>query len=244
MSIVVSQGADLPWTWISLPKSLDGEFGLDGYVHAIRGKLLLLDASQVQRVGTSGMLNWNRFLSQIQTLDTQPVLLGATSQVVAQLNLSQSFASKNAVFSVLAPYYCPACELEQRREILVCSSMTPPKSPDAPCISCAQPAHFDDVESVFFRFLPHIKAIDTATVAVTLKDLESQQDPNERVVANGTPSAAIRASATVQTEAEPPSHVVITKDSPTPHWADLVFYILVGVVLAGLALVAMNWGTS
>jgi ABC-type transporter Mla MlaB component len=240
MSVVVSQFAASPWTWISLPHTLDRDSALDSCIRQVRGKLLLLDASNVQRADTGGMLAWIRLLEQVQSLDIQPVLVGATGHVVAQLNLSQAFSTQTAVFSVLAPYFCPACSLEQRQELMITKTPSPMVVRELPCVSCNEPAHFDDVETVFFRFLPHIQPIDAALVTKALQELRLAKDETKET--KTLDRRALGQTSLVNQSTESSLEAIQIQARIPPGWVDLLFYLLIGAVLAGMALVAMNWG--
>ena len=231
-----------------LPPQLHELSAVEEFGHRIRGSLLLLDASKVESVGTSGMLNVRRFLDLTDSLDAQVVLLGATNAVVTQLNLVPDVAKRLSAFSVLAPYYCSVCELEQRQELLLATPGQAPNTGDQPCISCGNNAQFDDVEAIFFRFMPHLLPVQTDKVAAALKALESQTDrsltPSKTAVnmQNGTTEVSTN---TLALEKEP-QHVSPHPNGGTalrdgPKWLDLIFYLLVGAVLAGIALVMLNW---
>ncbi|MEC8022406.1 MAG: STAS domain-containing protein [Myxococcota bacterium] len=219
----------------------------------VRGAYLLLDGSRVERITASGVQSLLRLSHQAHSLGARTIVIAATSPLITQFNLSDALCQQIAIFSVLAPYFCPDCQLEQRHEILLSTDATTTALADVRCIRCAGTAHFDDVESVFFRFAPHCFDYNVTEVANALAQYSTLTYGDE-------PPSEIGASESMRGGLKP-SHVTAPtsntgKSASTRHenaqypeskslrWQDLVYYILAGAALAGIALVLLQWGVG
>ena len=238
---------------MQLPASVDHQSQFADALSRVRGAYLLLDGSQVERVTASGVQSLLCLSHQAHSLGARTIVIAATSPLVTQFNLSESICQQIAIFSVLAPYFCPDCQLEQRHELLLSANATTTALVDVPCIRCAGAAHFDDVESVFFRFVPHCFAYNVTEVANALAQCATLTSAAETSSGRGA-SGSTRGELTLPYVTAPTSDTekpvstrhesVQCPESKSLRWQDFVYYILAGAVLAGIALVLLRWGVG
>ena len=181
--------------WLTLPPILDSGDDFENALRALRGPLIVVDASRVIRLTSSGVLAMQRFLHELKTLDTTPVVVGASQPFIAQLNVSQPLASHVAVFSVLAPYFCQDCEREQWLERVVPQEPSVPEHDPVQCANCQGEALFDDVEAVFYRFLQYTMTCDVPHVA---HRLAQSALANHATAENATAENATAENATAE----------------------------------------------
>jgi hypothetical protein len=129
--------------------------------------VVLLDTGDVRTVSSAGVRQWSRFIDS--TRDKKLYLLRCSSSVVNQLNLVVNFAGHSKVLSVMAPYFCPKCLLEQevvvevlRHGALLRSGAVPPAS----CSKCGGTMLFDDPS--FFRFVARLGAKEVDPACATM----------------------------------------------------------------------------
>lgn len=123
-------------------------------LRAANGPVLVLDLAEVRRINSVGVREWIRAMKTIPT-DVVVYWDNVSTAMVAQLNMIANFNGHSRVRSFYAPYYCPACDLEQRF-LLQVSDVRGGGSPTAPehsCAECGGPLEFDDIEEDYLGAL-------------------------------------------------------------------------------------------
>lgn len=112
-------------------------------------RLVTIDLSSVDRVNSFGVREWIRFLKTLVDAGARVVLDRVSVPMVRQMNMIPQVRGGAEVRSVFAPYYCPACDDEQRIPLAAGSRSAPEH---APCPACSAEMEFDDVPDAYFAF--------------------------------------------------------------------------------------------
>jgi anti-anti-sigma regulatory factor len=125
---------------------------LEERLTATKGKGVLIDLANVERINSCGVRDWIRFAQRLEAAGNNLYLLRCSPVVVAQLNMVRNFCGeKGQVLSFQAPYFCPNCD-EERTETFPASNVAAGTSPDATCPTCKGPMEFDDLPDLYFAF--------------------------------------------------------------------------------------------
>jgi anti-anti-sigma regulatory factor len=147
------------WTFDSAAEgtriAISGELTETGNYRALLGEVkndVVFDLSGVDRINSSGVREWMRFLRELKTAGRRFAFERCSSAVVAQLNMMSSFSESGEVRSVLAPYVCSACGAHDDKLVDL-----GPKTPTEldltlSCPKCSTPMEFDDLPEHYFAF--------------------------------------------------------------------------------------------
>ena len=125
---------------------------LDERLTATRGKGVLIDLANIERINSCGVRDWIRFAQRLEAAGNALYLLRCSPVVVAQLNMVRNFCGeKGQVLSFQAPYFCPSCD-EERTETFPATNVGAGTSPDATCPVCKSQMEFDDLPDLYFAF--------------------------------------------------------------------------------------------
>lgn len=125
---------------------------LEERLTATKGKGVLIDLANVERINSCGVRDWIRFAQRLEAAGNNLYLLRCSPVVVAQLNMVRNFCGeKGQVVSFQAPYFCPNCD-EERTETFPATEVAVGTSPDAVCPTCKGPMEFDDLPDLYFAF--------------------------------------------------------------------------------------------
>ncbi len=125
---------------------------LEERLTSTRGKGVLIDLANVERINSCGVRDWIRFAQRLEAAGNNLYLLRCSPVVVAQLNMVRNFCGeKGQVVSFQAPYFCPNCD-EERTETFPAAKVNVGVSPDAVCPTCKGPMEFDDLPDLYFAF--------------------------------------------------------------------------------------------
>lgn len=125
---------------------------LEERLTATKGKGVLIDLANVERINSCGVRDWIRFAQRLEAAGNNLYLLRCSPVVVAQLNMVRNFCGeKGQVLSFQAPYFCPNCD-EERTETFPAAKVNIGVSPDATCPTCKGPMEFDDLPDLYFAF--------------------------------------------------------------------------------------------
>lgn len=116
---------------------------------AAEPKRVAIDLSEVDRVNSYGVREWIRFLKALVDGGAQVFLDRVSVPMVRQMNMIPQVRGGAEVRSLFAPYYCPACDDEQRLPLTAGSRDAPEH---APCPACGAEMEFDDVQDAYFAF--------------------------------------------------------------------------------------------
>jgi len=147
------------WTYIRLSGLIDEDNRLQDLAAEVRGQLLLIDLVDIERINSCGVRDWVHWLDTVTQGVDETVLLDCAPSIVAQLNLVGNFAANASVLSIIAPYFCEACDLERSTvlEVSALLAADAPRAPSLTCEACATPMAFDDIEESYFAFLSDVR---------------------------------------------------------------------------------------
>jgi anti-anti-sigma regulatory factor len=110
----------------------------------------VFDLEGVDRINSCGVREWILFMEQV-CLSGKHALRRCSPPIVEQLNMVCNFkGSTCTVQSVMAPFVCEACDIEQAVEIAITGAEV--KLPRFACKQCGQPMEFDEAEPRYFLF--------------------------------------------------------------------------------------------
>jgi len=125
---------------------------LEERLTSTKGKGVLIDLANVERINSCGVRDWIRFAQRLEAAGNNLYLLRCSPVVVAQLNMVRNFCGeKGQVLSFQAPYFCPNCD-EERTETFPAANVSAGTSPEATCPTCKGPMEFDDLPDLYFAF--------------------------------------------------------------------------------------------
>ena len=114
----------------------------------------LIDLGDVERINSCGTRDWVNWIADLEARGVQPVLVGCSPAIVAQLNLVKNFSGGAIVKSFYVPYHCPDCDVEKVLLVDVADLGPPPHEPPAcRCDECDCVMDFDDMADSYFAFL-------------------------------------------------------------------------------------------
>ena len=251
------QAGRAEYAWLTLPESVDNHLSPNELLTSSNGNLLLIDAALVARITSSGVLQLTRLLQLAHSYGLPPVLIAVPPALITQLNLTPALAQSVSVFSVLAPYYCPECDTEQRHELMMTPESVQPTTPDLPCTQCNMKAVFDDVSTVLFRFTGHTLplALERIAQAIQLREAASQgassasnhtalQSTSHCSIESNDETRLLAGNASAATTPERLADSHMQRHSDQAQWRDTAYYLIAGSVLAGIVLVVIQWISS
>ncbi|MCB9557832.1 MAG: hypothetical protein H6707_17100 [Deltaproteobacteria bacterium] len=114
----------------------------------------ILELGEVRRINSLGVKIWVGFIEQLS--QRYPTKLARCSPaIVAQLNSVYNFRGTATIESVLAPFYCERCDVEQLENILTNVKIERPKellAGQRSCNRCGGIIEFDDLPDRYFMF--------------------------------------------------------------------------------------------
>lgn len=117
---------------------------------------LLVDFSEVSRVNSCGLRAWMEFVFQLNGRGVRLVLERCSPAIVSQLNMISNFGGVGAeVRSVLAPYYCEACDIENC--FLLDFSLSQEVEMTMKCAQCGGTMEFSEIPSYYFSFRDRLR---------------------------------------------------------------------------------------
>ncbi len=111
------------------------------------GATLVLDLGDIARINSVGVREWIRAMKTIPS-NVQVWWDNVSTPMVAQLNMIANFHGHSRIRSFYAPYYCNACDLEQRFLLTMEKDLADGKAvaPAHECTKCGATLEFDDIE--------------------------------------------------------------------------------------------------
>lgn len=122
---------------------------------ALECRKLVIDVGGIRRINSAGVRNWITFLGQVPAttevwFESLPIVM------VEQANMILNFLGKARVRSLMAPYFCYACQDTDTKMITIDDGtfdVKDPKPPAFKCSRCQGALDFDDDEEGYFVFL-------------------------------------------------------------------------------------------
>ena len=146
------------WTAARLAGVIDEHCRLRALTAELDGPILVLDLGGVLRINSVGVRDWVTWLGELRARQLRIVLVRCSPAIMEQVNLVRNFAEGALVHSLLAPYYCERCDLEENHHLLT-REMVSAGTRLAPSFPCEKPAcgkTFDDLEDSYFAFLDDV----------------------------------------------------------------------------------------
>ena len=115
---------------------------------------LVLDLAEVDQINSCGVREWINFVNDIEKRGIALELHRCSPAIVRQLNMISNFRGNGVIRSVLAPYYCDACEHETSRVLVISDSDPHPIIDETmECPNCGEEMEFDDLPDTYLDFL-------------------------------------------------------------------------------------------
>lgn len=118
---------------------------------AIPAGAIVFDLGGVQRINSSGIREWIRFLEGLAARGDQLALERCSVPIVHQLVMIHRFRGAATVRSVLAPYFCDACNREQTRVIDLAGDVAAQITGHETCSQCGGVMELDDVPDHYLK---------------------------------------------------------------------------------------------
>jgi anti-anti-sigma regulatory factor len=165
------------YSFLRLRGVIDEDNNLSGLVDRLGGDVLVVDASEVDRINSCGVRDWVNWLIAVEEMRFKVILIRCAPPIVTQINLVTNFVGDAVVHSFFAPYYCPECDREVLKLIETESlyGQTPVTPPSFRCGDCGGVLEFDDIEEAYFAF---INAADPAAMDKRLRRLVDEVSPD------------------------------------------------------------------
>jgi hypothetical protein len=140
--------------WIGLEGDLTEHADLGALAHAVREARpieppLRIDVAGIRRLSSSGVQQWIRFLTWLADERIDVVLERCSVSMVQQLCQIKQFRVHAHIRSAMAPYYCPACNVEQLREIDIAADLRGQLGRPETCQRCGGAMEFDEFDETF-----------------------------------------------------------------------------------------------
>jgi len=237
----VLHGSD--WTFIRLGGALTVGALEPALGDQVRGTLLLVDMSGIERTEPAGLAQWSDWLATA-TSGHEAVLVNCSQAIVGGLRQLESLAKNASVMSVCAPYFCESCDAERESVLVLRRLPTPLAAPPQPCRVCGQPTEFDDIEATWFRFLDHVRPTEPdARIEHALAEARAMLGEGPSPPARKPALGAVteRVLEVPDIEDLPPVELdPIAEADAAPEAWDTGFWLAVGVLLAVLSLVVLQ----
>lgn len=229
----------------ALPRLLDGR----------SPARLLLDLSGIRRINSMGVRDWVHWVEELRHSQISLVLFDVPPNLMEQVNLIRNFAGGALIHSVLAPYYCPQCDVETTQRVET-AALLGTASPEPPTVHCPQggcPMELDEVEETFFAFLqdqppsdehlalgPSVKAARAALSAAGQDGIplvsERQDTPNSTLARlRGASGSRTHGSGVSRTVSSPARRA--TQSATGPSRGDVIFYGILALMVGALGVV-------
>jgi anti-anti-sigma regulatory factor len=144
---------------VRLAGILDEDNNLGELVGKVSAGRAVINLSGLERINSCGTRDWVNWLARLAEKGIQPVFVGCSPAIVAQLNLVKNFAGHGAVKSFQVPYHCPECDEEKLLLVDVADmGPAPHVPPDCRCDDCEAVMTFDDLAEAYFGFVPTAQA--------------------------------------------------------------------------------------
>jgi anti-anti-sigma regulatory factor len=144
---------------IRLAGILDEDNNLGDLLRKVSAGRAIINLAGVERINSCGTRDWVNWLARLAENGIQPVFVGCSPAIVAQLNLVKNFAGHGAVQSFQVPYLCPECD-EEKLLLVDVADMGP--APHVPpvcrCDDCDSLMTFDDLAEAYFGFVANAQA--------------------------------------------------------------------------------------
>ncbi len=199
---------------------LDEHFGGFGDLSA---SVVVLDVGGIKFITSFGVRQWLRAMAGLPATAREVYLAGCPRIFVEQLNMILNFGGRAQILTLLAPYRCTACGLENEHLIDAVSQgeqIATGTLPEKMCAKCNGKLVLDEIPEMYFACLQRYGPRTVSPVAQQLIAMDTRALPKQVIKAHVAPRkqtvAAVEATA-------------------TDRKSNLVWWIVIGVFLAALA---------
>jgi len=250
-------------TFVKLGGVIDEDNELQELGDQISGGTVVIDLGGVERINSCGVRDWVNWLNGVEAKSSSVVLVECSPAIVAQINLVNNFTGNGIVKSFYVPYFCPECD-EEKVLLVESADMGPPphEPPVCRCDECDLVMDFDDMPDSYFAFLgSHRGRVggNQEGINAVINEFGGQEaDKKIRSRVSGTTglSAAQMSASSLPSVPSLPS---ISKSSPAlaapskstssanlpqkqaaePRSGGVLVYVLVGVLIAAIAVLGI-----
>jgi hypothetical protein len=117
---------------------------------------VVFDMSRVRYINSAGVRHWVRFVRGLTAVESYRFVRCSVA-FVTQVSMVPEAVGRGVVESVMVPFACDDCELEEERlvqtAVLCGQGSWPPELPTFMCPRCGGELVFDDVPARYFAFL-------------------------------------------------------------------------------------------
>ncbi len=205
-----------------------------------------------------GVRDWVHWVEEVRRAGTSLVLFDVPPNLMEQVNLIRNFAGGALIHSVLAPYYCAPCDVEESHRVETADLLrsSPPAPPSVRCPQGGCLMELDEVEETFFAFLQDQPSpeehdavgdyVRAARAALSAADQEGVPLVSSRTDAPNSTIARLQRGALGRRQARDAVAVSravsspatrVDRGSPGPSRGDVVFYAILTLMVAALGVV-------
>jgi anti-anti-sigma regulatory factor len=161
--------------YIKLSGVIDEDNELADLTDKVRGKMIVIELGEVERINSCGVRDWVNWLSTLEGRGSEIVLVKCSPAIVAQINLVNNFTRNGSVQSFFVPYFCPECD-EEKVLLSETNEMGPPpiEPPVCRCDGCDLVMDFDDMADSYFAFLGSHKKVNQSAKVQSVLDTVSK----------------------------------------------------------------------
>ncbi len=134
-----------------LEGGIDEESDFAPILGQVSGPLLAIDFAGIKRINSCGVREWIEFVVSLNQAGVTLILERCPALVVTQVSLISNFAGRGGkIRSILAPYYCAACDLEELSFVDFGSDEVKIEE-YIDCPHCDEKMEFDDMIDVYLQ---------------------------------------------------------------------------------------------
>lgn len=111
-----------------------------------------IDLSGITRINSTGVREWIHFARKAGEVVDHLTFTRCSIAIVQQLNMIANFAGSGTVTTVMAPFFCPACDTDSNELIDVTKGPVDVDNLKVDCPSCGADMEFDDLPDEYFSF--------------------------------------------------------------------------------------------
>ena len=133
-------------------------------------KTAVINVAGIHRMNSFGVRQWLNAMDAVPKSITDMYLLGCPTVFVDQLNMVLNFGGQAKVLTAIAPYMCPACQIESAEtiDVLANRATLTREAPQKYCSQCGGRLEFDETPQSYFTFATKYGATSVQPAAAAL----------------------------------------------------------------------------
>lgn len=138
----------------------------------VAGRTVLIDAARVTRLTSFGVRDLVNWVNDVEGNHAALHWARVSTALVAQARMVPNLFGRRArVLSVLAPYYCEACDREDSLLVTTIGRSGPIELPAPRCSECGEAQELDEIEDDYLRFLESLPdaPVEAAVMAIAAR---------------------------------------------------------------------------